>query len=71
MCILSCLLVLRLLLTTCGRHTVRHQLVARFEEALGHREIRNEAAPPVWTGASGETTARRDAARGSYTPEGF
>lgn len=42
-----------------------------MEEALGHREIRNEAAPPVWTGASGETTARRDAARGSYTPEGF
>lgn len=42
-----------------------------MEEALGHREMRNEAAPPVWTGASGETTARRDAARGGYTPEGF
>lgn len=42
-----------------------------MEGALGHREVRNEAAPPVWTGASGETAARRGAARVGYTPEGF
>lgn len=42
-----------------------------MEEALGHREVRNEVAPPVWTGASGEAAARRGAARVGYTPEGF
>ena len=42
-----------------------------MEEALGHREVRNEAAPPVWTGASGEVATRRVGARVGYTPEGF
>ena len=42
-----------------------------MEEALSRREIRNETAPPVWTGVDGETRAPRDGARVGYTPEGF
>ena len=42
-----------------------------MEEALDHREMRNEAAPPVWTGVSGEDATRRFGARVGYTPEGF
>lgn len=42
-----------------------------MEDALAHREIRNETSPPVWTGTGGGTTARRGTARVGYTPEGF
>lgn len=42
-----------------------------MEEALGHREVRNEAAPPVWTGAGGGVPTRVAGARTGYTPEGF
>lgn len=42
-----------------------------MEEALSRREIRNETAPPVWTGVDGEIQAPRDGARVGYTPEGF
>lgn len=42
-----------------------------MEEALSRREIRNETAPPVWTGVDGETRAPKDGARVGYTPEGF
>ena len=42
-----------------------------MEEALSRREIRNETAPPVWTGVDEEVRAPRDGARIGYTPEGF
>ena len=41
-----------------------------MEDALAHRETRNPAAPPVWTGES-DDGPKRASARVGYTPEGF
>lgn len=41
-----------------------------MEDALAHRETRNPAAPPVWTG-EGDDGPKRASARVGYTPEGF
>ncbi|MFR3452177.1 MAG: TraM recognition domain-containing protein [Collinsella sp.] len=42
-----------------------------MEDALAHRETRNAAAPPVWTGAASGDGPKRAATRSGYTPEGF
>lgn len=41
-------------------------------DALARSEVRNEVTPPLlWTGASGETAARRGTTCVGYTPEDF
>ena len=41
-----------------------------MEDALAHRETRNTASPPVWTGEAGDGPKRAASGTG-YTPEGF
>lgn len=42
-----------------------------MEDALSHRETRNTASPPVWTGEAGGDGPKRAASGTEYTPEGF
>lgn len=42
-----------------------------MEEALLHREVQNETAPPVWMDADASARTRIGGARVDYTPEDF
>lgn len=42
-----------------------------MEDAFGRREVRNAAAPPVWTGADSGDSPKKAAPCVGYTPEGF